>query len=138
LHGDFFEVISTVTNQERTIRVRLSGSPSVIERLGLEMTGFVVSRFMSSDRPEGALVPIKPERHREWATSPDDDVMAASLKIGGNNPFADVVLGLVVNYSQNHVHVAFAHELSEICDIFEDGFDFGGFIDLSPRAASLD
>jgi hypothetical protein len=92
---------------------------------------------MSGDLPEGGLAPINPERHQEWATSPDDDVMAASLKIGGNNPFADVVLGLVVNCSQHHVHVAFAHELSEICDIFEDGFEFGGFIDLSPRAASL-
>jgi hypothetical protein len=101
------------------------------------MTGAVALRFMSSDLPEGALVPINPERHQEWATSPDDDVMAASLKIGGNNPFADVVLGLVVNCSQHHVHVAFAHELSEICDIFEDGFEFGGFADLSPRAASL-
>jgi hypothetical protein len=101
------------------------------------MTGNVAWCFMTSDLPEGGLVPINPERHQEWATSPDDNVMAASLKIGGNNPFADVVLGLVVNYSQHHVHVAFAHELSEVCDIFEDGFEFGGFIDLSPRATSL-
>jgi hypothetical protein len=98
LHGDFLKVICAVTNKERTTGVSFSGSPSVIERLGLEMTGAVASCFMSSDLPEGALVPINPERHQEWATSPDDDVRAASLKIGGDNPFADVVLGLVVNY----------------------------------------
>jgi hypothetical protein len=101
------------------------------------MAGAAVSCFMSSDLPEGALAPINPERHREWAASPNDDVMAASLKIGGDDPGDNLVLGLVVNYSQHHVHVAFAHELSEICDIFEDGFEFDGVADLNPKTASL-
>lgn len=51
------------------------------------MAGAAVSYFMSSDLPEGALAPINPDRHREWATNPDDHVMAASLKVGGEHPF---------------------------------------------------
>jgi hypothetical protein len=137
LHGDFLKVICKVTNQERTTRFSFTCSPSVIERLDIETAEAAVSCFLSSDLPEGALAPINPERRREWATSPDDDVMAALLKIGGDDPFEGVVVGLVVNYSLHHVIVAFAHELSEISDIFQDGFEFDGVADLFPRAASL-
>jgi hypothetical protein len=137
LHGDFYESNLQVKNQERTTKFSFSGSPSVIERLGVDMAGAAASYFMSSDLPEGALAPINPERRREWATSPDDDVMAASIKIGGDDPSDYLVLGLVVNYSLRHVHVAFPHELSEICVIFEDDFEFDGVADLNPRPASL-
>jgi hypothetical protein len=137
LHGDFLKVICKVINQDGTTGFSFSGSPSVIDRLGIAMVRVAVSYFMSSDLPGGAFAPINPERHREWAASPNEVVIAASLKIGGDDPVDNLALGLVVNYSQRHVHVAFARELSEICEIFEDDFEFDEVADLHPRAASL-
>jgi hypothetical protein len=69
---DFMRVICKVTNQERPTRFSFSGSPSVIERLGVEMTGGVVSWFMRGELPEAVLAPINCEPHQDWATNPDD------------------------------------------------------------------
>jgi hypothetical protein len=62
--------------------------------------------------------------------------MAAVLRVEGDDPFDNLVLGIVVNYPQGHVHVAFAHELTEICEVFEDDYEFDR-ADLYIEAAQL-
>jgi hypothetical protein len=113
-----------VTNQERTTRFSFSGSPSVIERLGIPLVGGVVLAFMNSELPETALASIIPEPNQDWAINPDDDFLATALQIRAGDPVDDFVLGIVVNHSQCHVHAAFVHELMEVCELFHDDFEF--------------
>jgi hypothetical protein len=126
-----------MSNQERSTRFSFSASPSVIERLGVPVVAGVVLVFMNSELPEAELAPIIPEPYLEWAINPDDDFIATSLPIRSGDPIDDFVLGVVVNHSQHHVHAAFAHELTDVCPIFREDFEFDGVADLSPRAASL-
>jgi hypothetical protein len=74
---------------------------------------------------------INPEKHGEWAANPDDLVGVASLKVAGTDG-GDIELGLVVNFPAHHVHASFAHELRDMSECFEDGYEFEGVVNLCP------